>query len=326
MITRLIVTYFLIAYSLAVYALVPFVPRYDETEAKILLNLTAGAYSTDPEKCVNNTLPKWQKWLICNTKSTICDAFQNFCSLYIIRSDVMKEIIIVFRGTTTTKQLIVEGWQSMRSKKNFFNIGMVNRYFLQALDKTWPNMEPLLMNPLFKSYQVKFTGHSLGGAIASLAATRTVIQRLRTGNQIKLITFGQPRTGDYQFATYHNTYIPFSFRLVHHLDLVPHLPPCEKDANYRNEKNDKSKPCLTGKIGSPYHHGIEIWYPNGMAKDAMYYECLGYPKSEDFRCSNSLTYDFKNYNAYVNDHRHYFDVHVSPSFHGSLSKENLLFI
>ncbi|VIO98276.1 Uncharacterized protein BM_BM7437 [Brugia malayi] len=256
----------------------------------------------------------------------ICDAFQNFCSLYIIRSDVMKEIIIVFRGTTTTKQLIVEGWQSMRSKKNFFNIGMVNRYFLQALDKTWPNIEPVLMNPLFKSYEVKFTGHSLGGAIASLAATRTVIQRLRTGNKIKLITFGEPRTGDYQFAVYHNAHISFSFRIVHHLDLVPHLPPCEKDANYRDKKNGKSKPCLTGKIGSPYHHGIEIWYPYGMAKDAMFYECLGYPKSEDFRCSNSLTYDFKNYNAYVNDHRHYFDVDVSSPFHGSFFEENLLFI
>ncbi len=53
MITRLIVTYFLIVYSRAVYALVPLVSRYNETEAKILLNLTAGAYSTDPEKCVN---------------------------------------------------------------------------------------------------------------------------------------------------------------------------------------------------------------------------------------------------------------------------------
>ncbi len=63
-----------------------------------------------------------------------------------------------------------------------------------------------------------------------------------------------------------------------------------------------------------------------MAKDAMFYECLGYPKSEDFRCSNSLTYDFKNYNAYVNDHRHYFDVDVSSPFHGSFFEENLLFI
>lgn len=48
-----------------------------------------------------------------------------------------------------------------------------------------------------------------GGAIASLAATRTVIQKLRTGDKIKVVTFGQPRTGDYQFATYHNTHIPF---------------------------------------------------------------------------------------------------------------------
>ncbi|KAL3985338.1 Lipase (class 3) family protein [Acanthocheilonema viteae] len=306
MITTLIVVYLLIECAQEVHGIL--VNKYNETEAKILVNLAAGAYSTDPEKCVINTLPKWQKWLVYSTESTMCDIFQNSCSSYIIRSDIIKEIIIVFRGTTTKKQLITQGWQSMKSMRDFFGVGMVNRYFFEALEHVWPNIELVLKDPIFKSYPVTFTGHSLGGAIASLAATRTVIKKLRTGDKIKLITFGQPRTGDYQYAMYHNDHIPFSFRLVHRLDLVPHILPCKKNASQPGARNRKSKPCLTGMSGSPYHHGIEIWYPYGMAKDAEYYVCLGKPTSEDFNCSNSLTYDFKDYNIYIDDHRHYFNI------------------
>uniref|UniRef100_A0A0R3S087 Lipase_3 domain-containing protein n=1 Tax=Elaeophora elaphi TaxID=1147741 RepID=A0A0R3S087_9BILA len=308
MIIRLGVIYML---TRAIHGLFPLVKKYNETEAKILVSLTAAAYSNDPDKCVSNILPKWQEWMVYSKTSTICDAFRNSCSFYMIRSDIIKEIIIVFRGTTTVKQLIMEGWQSIRSKRDFFGVGMVNRYFFQALEKIWPNIEPLLRDPIFRSYPITFTGHSLGGAIASLAATRTVIEKLRTGDEIKLVTFGQPRTGDYQFAMYHNAHIPFSFRVVHHLDLVPHIPPCEKNVSYTDAENGKSKPCLTGKNGSSYHHGIEIWYPYGMTEDAQYYICIGKPPSEDFNCSNGLTYDFKNYNTYVDDHRHYFNVKVS---------------
>ncbi|CAG9536311.1 unnamed protein product [Cercopithifilaria johnstoni] len=311
MIITLIMIYLLTGCSRAVHTLFPPVSEYNETETKILVSLTAGAYSTDPEKCVINILPKWQEWFVYKTRSTTCDVFQNSCSSYIIRSDIIKKIIIVFRGTTIKKQLITEGMQSMRTMRDFFNAGMVNRYFFKALERIWPNIEPLLMDPMFKSYRVTFTGHSLGGAIASLAATRTVIQKLRTGKEIKLVTFGQPRTGDYQFALYHNAHIPFSFRLVHHFDLVPHMPPCKKNVSYPNAENSKSKLCLTGKNGSPYHHGIEIWYPYGMMKGAKYYICLGKPTSEDFNCSNSLTFVFKNYSTYIKDHQYYFNINVS---------------
>lgn len=63
-----------------------------------------------------------------------------------------------------------------------------------------------------------------------------------------------------------------------------------------------------------------------MEKGSEYYECLGKPKSEDFSCSDSLTYDIKNYKEYVRDHQHYFNVNVSPSIHRKFSKENLLFV
>lgn len=132
----------------------------------------------------------------------------------------------------------------------------------------------------------------------------------------------------------------FSFRLVHHLDLVPHLPPCKKNKSYSNAKNDKSTPCLTGNNGSPYHHGTEIWYafsskffqklnfcnvlnfyylfryPYGMNKGAKYYECLGKPRSEDFSCSDGLSFNLSHYKIYIRDHRHYFNVDVSVLIHG----------
>ena len=44
------------------------------------------------------------------------------------------------------------------------------------------------------------TGASLGGALASLGAAHLVTEHSVPEEKIKLITFGQPRTGDYEWA------------------------------------------------------------------------------------------------------------------------------
>ncbi|VDN30224.1 unnamed protein product [Cylicostephanus goldi] len=49
-------------------------------------------------------------------------------------------------------------------------------------------------------YDIWITGHSLGGAMASLAAHYIKNEFQIPENKIKLITFGQPRTGDYGYA------------------------------------------------------------------------------------------------------------------------------
>jgi predicted lipase len=56
---------------------------------------------------------------------------------------------------------------------------------------------------------VTFTGHSLGGALASLSALRTALEKLRPSNMIKLYTFGQPRVGNVDLAMKHNELVPF---------------------------------------------------------------------------------------------------------------------
>ncbi|VDK56405.1 unnamed protein product [Anisakis simplex] len=229
--------------------------KYNEAEAKVLVNLAAAAYSNMPETCVNNTLPSDDHWYMVNEANTVCDTHESSCAGYTLRSDKLRQIIVVFRGTKTKKQLLLEGWKSLKPGHDFFG---VNRYFFHALDAIWPNVLPTLKDPNFKSYGVTFTGHSLGGALAALAAIRTVLEDLRRSDEIKLITFGEPRVGDKSFSNKFDELVPYSFRVVHRADIVPHLPACRKGEDETPDDDDDSRPCLGDGLGKAYHHGTEI--------------------------------------------------------------------
>ena len=60
--------------------------------------------------------------------------------------------------------------------------------------------------------------------MASLAALKTVHHKIRSSNNVTLYTFGQPRGGNIDLAKKHNQLVPMSFRIVHSIDIIPHLP------------------------------------------------------------------------------------------------------
>ena len=65
------------------------------------------------------------------------------------------------------------------------------------------------MNLLFTQLErIFFTGHSLGGALASLASFRVVLDRYTTPERVVLYTFGQPRVGDPIFTKTHERHVP----------------------------------------------------------------------------------------------------------------------
>jgi len=64
----------------------------------------------------------------------------------------------------------------------------------------------------FPSYAVKTTGHSLGAALAHLAA----LSLTKAGFQTSMINFGQPRVGDKSFAAFSQKVLPNQWRVVHH--------------------------------------------------------------------------------------------------------------
>lgn len=77
--------------------------------------------------------------------------------------------------------------------------------------------------------RVMLTGHSLGGATATLAA-HALAQRPPGGGahrppvQPIVYTFGQPRVGNVAFATEYDRLVPHHFAVINDLDPVPRVP------------------------------------------------------------------------------------------------------
>jgi len=104
----------------------------------------------------------------------------------------------------------------------------VHRGFDHALDSVWPQVEEAIEKADGK--RVLFHGHSLGGALAQLAAVRAVEAGVVEGGNISLYTIGSPRIGNAAFADFVTQQIPTAYRLVNESeaglrDLVSTVPP-----------------------------------------------------------------------------------------------------
>ena len=75
----------------------------------------------------------------------------------------------------------------------------------------------------YNTHKLLITGHSLGGALATLMAF-DVKYYSRTYSVYALITFGSPRVGDGEFSAKFNSFNVDSYRITHYYDMVPHVP------------------------------------------------------------------------------------------------------
>uniref|UniRef100_A0A915MWY3 Fungal lipase-like domain-containing protein n=1 Tax=Meloidogyne javanica TaxID=6303 RepID=A0A915MWY3_MELJA len=140
-------------------------------------DFAAAAYSTDPSPC----LEKHKAKLVLRVQVP-CDAFRDECWAFIAISRHF--IIFSVRGTQTQTQLIVEIIESMTApKKEFPAGGSVQHYFYESLQAIWNAGFGTKLAELKKAYpklKILFTGHSLGGAIASLASAQFAMENNRT--------------------------------------------------------------------------------------------------------------------------------------------------
>jgi triacylglycerol lipase len=102
--------------------------------------------------------------------------------------------------------------------------GYVHGGFYDALSQVWMHIDKAVKR--FDRRQSKslwVTGHSLGASLATLAVARW----LERGREVSgLYTFGQPRTGDSDFARNFNfDFKSKAFRFVNNKDLVTRIPP-----------------------------------------------------------------------------------------------------
>ncbi|PKK62400.1 alpha/beta-hydrolase, partial [Rhizophagus irregularis] len=148
---------------------------------------------------------------------------------------------------------------------------LVHRGFLDA----WKQIQPQVTDDLVQlirenpTFQVGFTGHSLGGALATLSALDAIHKapELAKNENLFLSTFGQPRVGDKKFAKFVDENIK-AIRTIVRGDPIPRLPP--------------SWPIPF--IGSYKHFGEELYIVNPDQNPAAFIEC----SAEDPQCSESV--------------------------------------
>ncbi|GMR59504.1 hypothetical protein PMAYCL1PPCAC_29699, partial [Pristionchus mayeri] len=292
---------------------------FDESESIRLFHLAAASYGDRIEECVKKAHPTDYRWELWGSSNEICDILSHSCAYFIAHSEWRNESTIAFRGTTSKSQLFVEGWQSLDPAVDFFSMGLVNRYFITAHLSMWNGIEEYLKDSKYRHHSISFTGHSLGGALAVLAAARTVKQGFRRSDQVRVYTYGEPRVGSLKFARSFDLIIPESYRIIHRGDVVPHMPGCEK--NLTATHNNVS-PCDSDNLDGSYHHGTEVWYRFGMVPGSGAYRiCTGNPKNEDFTCSDKLKFRIDDVGDSVSEHREYYGVKVSGHGHSGCREE-----
>jgi predicted lipase len=119
--------------------------------------------------------------------------------------------VLAFRGTEEPRD-----WRrniDVRFDDDWGGPGRAHKGWVGALNEVWPQFEETLRaiaTPIF------YTGHSLGGALAILAAARFA--------PTAVYTYGGPRCGDAEFAREHPLRDRIH-RVVNNRDLVPRNPP-----------------------------------------------------------------------------------------------------
>ena len=168
-----------------------------------------------------------KKWSIVQESST--DKY--FVYNYVLwRSDEYKKYIISFPGTKEILELLTESFNIELEEygEDNNNIKIVN-YFkqvaLELIDLVFSKevKEDIKAHP---GYQFIATGHSLGGAVATVFIYEAFTKKNIDSdvNEPVLITFGQPRTGNENFVISFNKIIKNVIRVVRDGDIVASLP------------------------------------------------------------------------------------------------------
>eukprot|EP00244_Chara_vulgaris_P010677 TRINITY_DN4995_c0_g1_i1.p1 TRINITY_DN4995_c0_g1~~TRINITY_DN4995_c0_g1_i1.p1 ORF type:complete len:346 (+),score=35.74 TRINITY_DN4995_c0_g1_i1:176-1213(+) len=219
-------------------------------------------------------------------------------------SPMHQSVVIAFRGTRETS---LANWiADLQFRQLDFQYpgvhhALVHTGFFSAYHNTTLRERiPVAFKSMMEAYPglpTLITGHSMGGAIATLCALDLKINFGFTG--IRVVTFGQPRVGNQAFAEYYHRHFPQSMRLTHDHDAVPHLPPFRTPAGSMNY----------------YHVPTEIWLCYVGAERRYLIEKVCDSSGEDPRCSRSVK------GTSIADHLMYLGVPLKSVDEDFLSRE-----
>ncbi|KAF5009386.1 hypothetical protein FDECE_4399 [Fusarium decemcellulare] len=141
---------------------------------------------------------------------------------YVATDPTRKEIVLSFRGSSNIRNWLANldfGQSDCTLTSNCgVHTGFQNAWNEVASKAKAAISSALKSNP---TYKVIATGHSLGGAVATIGAAN-----LRAGGTpVDIYTYGSPRVGNSELAAFISNQAGGEYRVTHGRDPVPRLPP-----------------------------------------------------------------------------------------------------
>ncbi|GMH33713.1 hypothetical protein BSKO_01547 [Bryopsis sp. KO-2023] len=268
---------------------------FEENKAEVLSSIY-GDESADPENpiaSITGVLTEWQKLAKKAGKSTE-DLFVPVFYIENILTDTQawvyrsnpkhdrKEIVISFRGTSKLEDIIsdlnfphknLDG--SLPDIVEIFGAGnKINTHsgFTDAYDSVKACIPSIidLITEGSSDWKVNVTGHSLGGALATLCAFDLTTRKDAVAN-VDVFTYGCPRVGNKAFALAFNKVLPKGWRVSNEKDPVTNMPHLanyyhcgenvilsEKNVSFGGRSDDGARivwAVLGGFLGIKHHEG-----------------------------------------------------------------------
>ena len=253
---------------------------YNHSTALQMAHLSSAAY------CDSSVIKNWSCGPDCSAVSVAGPVLVSYLSDLNLQAYTVampnNEAAVVFRGTVASS---IKDWilnLNVSKVQNYEKCSAcgVEGGFLHG----WRSLEPSILSNLKTlgfgpGSTLHVTGHSLGAAMATLAALELKGKGYRVATQY---TFGQPRVGNAAFANLFQSTLGAAgqFRVTHYHDPVPHVPLVKMDF---------------------YHTTTEVWYNEA---NTQYTVCTG---GESPTCADSTPwYDF----WAVEDHLHYMGITI----------------
>ncbi|WP_270165237.1 lipase family protein [Paenibacillus sp. SYP-B4298] len=143
-----------------------------------------------------------------------------------------RSAIVAFRGTGTATEWVSDLIARQTEYKFVKGGGQTHQGFTDIY-RSMRSQLFKLVSKLPDGLPIYVTGHSLGGALSTLAAPDL---HTNCGRKIKVCTFASPRVGDPAFVRLFNRCIPVCWRVANKYDVVTQLPPLL----YRSPKTEKT--------------------------------------------------------------------------------------
>jgi hypothetical protein len=274
---------------------------YDKASYTNSLGLKATYFSAAtycPEKRVDNWNCNWcNKVPYFNIIETFWDnKTSTFC--YFGKYNNSNEYVLAFEGSQDNRDLLIDLQIAQLVPYKHYPDAKVHSGFWKSYLAIADEIHKLLI-----SYNVKnifVTGHSLGGALATIASL-DIVEELGIKN-VSMVSLGAPRVGNAGYADLYASMLNNYYRLTHASDTVVHLP--YMYLNYKHIPHEIFYPKQTPEtyskraLKTPKKASFVVY------DTLVYVEC---EMPESLKCANSRA----NYPLNFTDHAYYMNIKVA---------------